>query len=398
MRSSLAVRSLAALLVLGGAALTACGDSGDDDDGDGAGGSAAGQGGTSLAGSGGTAEGATSGSGTLGGAGGTAGANGGAPNGGKAGSTGNSGGSSTGGSSAGTGTAGDGAQGGSAGASAGSSGSDGAGTDAGGNGAGGSGGGTGGLDGADPSDGCNADDFPASGPYTFDVGGTEREYIVKLPADYDPTRPYRLIFAFHGRMYDAESVDSGGPPGSGPYYGIEAEAGGSAIFVAPQALSSSWTNEGDRDGAYFDAMLERFEGQYCVDRSRVFSVGFSMGAIMTITLGCSRSDVLRAIAPMSGSLPQSGMLPDGCAGDPLPYWSSHGLQDTTIRPEQGEAARDEFVAKNGCDDASMPTEPEGCVAYQGCDAGYPVTWCTFEGEHEPAPFAGAAIWQFLSQF
>jgi hypothetical protein len=46
----------------------------------------------------------------------------------------------------------------------------------------------------------------------------------------------------------------------------------------------------------------------------------------------------------------------------------------------------------------MPTDPSPCVAYQGCDDGYPVTWCEFAGGHSPPSFASAAIWDFFSQF
>jgi poly(3-hydroxybutyrate) depolymerase len=222
-----------------------------------------------------------------------------------------------------------------------------------------------------------------------------REYIVKLPADYDVTRPVprRLIFAFHGRMYDAQSVADGGPPGSGPYYGIEALAGGSAIFVAPQALSTSWTNEGGRDVAYVNAMLLRFRTELCIDETRIFSVGFSMGAIMTLTIACGNPNTFRAIAPMSAS------LPTGCVGDtPIAYWGSHGTNDPTITYATGQAVRDAFVARNGCRTQTTPGDRDGCVNYQGCAATAPVTFCTFDGVHQPPPYAGEAIWAFLSQF
>jgi poly(3-hydroxybutyrate) depolymerase len=233
-----------------------------------------------------------------------------------------------------------------------------------------------------------------SGRFMIDVGGTMREYIIKLPAAYDPTRPYRLIFTFHGRMYSAQSVADGGPPGSGPYYGIEAVSAGSAIFVAPQALSTSWTNESGRDVAYIEAMIARFKAELCIDESRIFSVGFSMGAIMTLIASCEDDSVFRAIAPMSASLPAD------CNGNDRAraYWGSHGTEDPTISPAQGEAVRDAFVAKNGCMMTTMPGDREGCVNYQGCEAGAPVTWCTFSGVHEPPPYAGEAIWAFFSQF
>jgi len=254
----------------------------------------------------------------------------------------------------------------------------------------GTGGSTGAGGAAAPSSGCNAAAAPASGRFTIDVSGTSREYILALPANYDAGHPYRLILAFHGGQYDAQSVADGGPPGSGPYYGIQAEAKDTAIFVAPQATSSRW-NSGDV--AYVSSMIARFEAQLCVDQKRIFATGFSMGAIMTITLGCSLTDTFRAIAPMSGQISGS------CTGtQPIAYWASHGKSDPTINISQGEAARDAYATRNHCTTQTAAGSPAGCVSYQGCDTGYPVTWCPFAGVHEPAPFAGTAIWAFLSQF
>jgi hypothetical protein len=244
-----------------------------------------------------------------------------------------------------------------------------------------------------PSAGCRAGGTAMSGTFMIDVGGTMREYILKVPAGYDPMRPYRLVFAFHGGQYDAESVDQGGPPGSGPYYGIETLAGGSTIFVAPQALSGSWTDQGGRDIAYVNAMLTRFKADLCIDQSRIFATGFSFGGIMTIALGCANDGTFRAIAPMSANIRAT------CDGDqPVAYWSSHGTNDPTIMIATGRTARDEFIGRNGCTMTTMPGDRDGCVNYQGCDAGFPVTWCEFTGVHEPAPYAGAAIWAFFSQF
>jgi poly(3-hydroxybutyrate) depolymerase len=258
----------------------------------------------------------------------------------------------------------------------------------------GSGGATGNSSGtgaiAKPSAGCNSTNAPASGLATIDVSGTVREYILTLPAQYDPSHPYRLIFAFHGGKYNAQSVTDGGPPGSGPYYGIQAEAKDTAIFVAPQATTSSWSSS---DVDYVKAMVARFESQLCVDENRIFATGFSMGAIMTLTLGCGSADIFRAIAPMSGSITGT------CTGtQPIAYWSSHGTNDPSISYASGQAARNTFTTRNHCSTQTQAGSPAGCVNYQGCDPGYPVVWCPFDGVHEPAPFAGSAIWAFLSQF
>ena len=367
--------------------LIACGGGAPADTGQGgngglSGGGAPGSGGTSggggatatagAAGSVGSAGTAGSASGAAGpGTGGVAGGTGAAGRGGSGGNGGNVG---NGGSSAGAAGAAAAGRGGNAGSAAGSAGS-----------AGG---------GAMPSAGCGMANPPASGRYTIDVSGTAREYIIKMPAGYDNRRPYRLIFAFHGAMYDAASVDAGGAPSpSGPYYGIEPLAGGSAIFVAGQALSGGWSNTGGRDVAYVNAMITRFESTLCIDQSRIFATGFSFGAIMTIALGCAEADQFRAIAPMSGQIQGT------CSGNaPIAYWASHGSNDTTITPAQGEMARDMFRTRNGCTIQTTPGDRAGCVDYQGCSAGHPLTWCSFTGTHMPPPYAGEAIWAFFSRF
>jgi polyhydroxybutyrate depolymerase len=259
-------------------------------------------------------------------------------------------------------------------------------------GAGGSGAGGNGTGGPAPrpSAGCSATNPPASGTYMITVDGAAREYILTLPDGYVPNHPYRLILAFHGHMYTAESVADGGPPGSGPYYGIESEANGSAIFIAPQAIGSGWSSS---DLDFVNAMVSDTETQLCVDEGRVFATGFSMGAIMTITIGCGEGDVFRAIAAMSGDISGS------CSGShPIAYWASHGTSDPTIAIADGEAARDKFVSIDHCTSTTATADANGCLAYQGCLAGDPVVWCPFDGVHEPPPFAGPAIWSFLSQF
>jgi polyhydroxybutyrate depolymerase len=254
------------------------------------------------------------------------------------------------------------------------------------------------LPAAMPSPGCGTP-APADGAGTVDVSGTVRDYIMRLPAGYDPSIPYRIIFAFHGMQGSAQQVDDGDPPNAGlqptgPYFGIKDQSNNEAIFVAGQALSGGWTNTNGQDISYVQALVTQLDSQLCVDESRVFATGFSFGAIMTITIGCTLPDIFRAIAPMSGS------LANGCPASThsIAYWASHGTMDTTIDISLGEAARDEFVQRNGCQSTTTPTTPDGCVTYDGCAAGYPVNWCPFDGIHEPPPFSGPAIWAFLSQF
>jgi poly(3-hydroxybutyrate) depolymerase len=218
-----------------------------------------------------------------------------------------------------------------------------------------------------------------------------REYILAVPADYDSSRPYRLIFAWHPRGGSAEQVATGF---GGGYYGLESRAAGSAIFVSPEGIDQGWANTGGRDIAFLRAMLDRFRADLCIDQSRIFSTGFSYGGMMSYAVGCAMGDVFRAIAPMSGA------LYSGCEdGDnPVAMWGSHGDADTVVPLDNGRSARDVFIERNHCEQETMPVDPSPCVSYQGCDAGYPLVWCEFSGGHAMPSNSGQSIWTFFSQF
>jgi polyhydroxybutyrate depolymerase len=308
-----------------------------------------------------------------------------------AGATGGTGGSTTGGAG--------GATSGTGGATTGSGGSTG--------GAGGATGGAGGsmADAGKPTDaggtiadaagstGCGAATWPASGNFNIDVSGTQRQYIVKVPANYDTNHPYRLITTWHGLGGTAAQVAGGRGPYGG-YYGLDALAGGTAIFVSGQGLGpdggAGWPNTGGQDVAFTRALVDWMRKNYCVDNARIFSVGMSYGGIMSNTLGCSMGDTFRAITPQSGSGPRGT-----CVGQ-VAVWISHGNADETVAFTQGTASRDFWLKANHCGTTTTPANPSPCVSYEGCDPGKPVTWCEFDGGHVIQNWAPQGIWNFLS--
>ena len=51
-----------------------------------------------------------------------------------------------------------------------------------------------------------------------------------------------------------------------------------------------------------------------------------------------------------------------------------------------------------CEGLASNYQPCNCVSYQGCDSGYPVTWCEYNADHQAAPNSGPTLWSFFSQF
>jgi len=242
------------------------------------------------------------------------------------------------------------------------------------------------------SSGCSASDPPGSGRYSIDVSGTRREYVVQLPFDYVRGRQYPLVVAWHWLGGTAAEV-AAGFSGSlvGPFYGLEEQAEDGAIFVAPEGIDQGWANPGGRDVEFARELIARLDAELCIDARRIFSTGFSHGGMMSNAVGCAVADVFRAIAPMSGSL-GVGCEP-GTA--PIAVWSAHGLADTDVPIDAGREARDEFLDRNGCADASSATDPSPCVSYDDCAADQPVVWCEWDGGHAPPEFAPQAIWDFF---
>jgi polyhydroxybutyrate depolymerase len=248
------------------------------------------------------------------------------------------------------------------------------------------------------SPGCGTSEPLASGRASIDVAGSMREYILKVPADYDASQAYPLIFAFHARGGMASQVAGSG---NDDYYGLHDLADGSAIFVSPEGLDQGWRNTDGRDIAFVRAMITSFSSKLCVDQERLFSVGFSFGGMMSDAIGCAMADVFRAIAPMAGGIPNPEHPYSGCDQPnmhPIAVWMAHGDNDTVVPLSDGKDALNLFLARNECDATTMPVDPSPCVAYQGCLEGYPIHYCEFSGGHGVPSFASEAIWNFFTQF
>ncbi|RKR86513.1 poly(3-hydroxybutyrate) depolymerase [Micromonospora pisi] len=262
------------------------------------------------------------------------------------------------------------------------------------------------------SAGCGKAPTLANGTHTIQSSGKNRSFILRIPGNYDNSRQYRLIFAFHWRGGTANEIESGGTSGAAwSYYGQLEQSNNSAILVAPQGLNGGWANSGGEDVTFVDDMIRRIENDLCVDTTQRFALGFSYGGGMSYSLACSRANVFRAVAVIAGA------QLSGCSGgnQPIAYFGIHGISDTVLNISQGRSLRDTFVRNNGCTSQS-PREPASgsrthiTTAYSGCRAGYPVQWAAFDNGHMPGPVDGTytesgvttwtkgEIWRFFSQF
>ncbi len=269
---------------------------------------------------------------------------------------------------------------------------------------------SGGVDGGVAmSSGCSKTPTLKNSPGTtinYNKVASGRQYILRLPDNYDNNHPYRLILSYHWATGSASQVFNCHTEGidcyttQSPFFGLLALANNSTIFIAPDGTGGLWSNTGGADVTFTDDILKQVEDDLCIDTSRVELEGFSMGGAMTITLLCQRPGVFRAgVAHSAGGQP----MPTTC--QPVPYFASLGSQEAG-----GQTSTADFFAKtNGCTAETLPKAPTGghvCTDYKGCSAGHPVHWCPFDGGHTPSPVDSGQsttwmpkeVWSFLSQY
>jgi polyhydroxybutyrate depolymerase len=219
------------------------------------------------------------------------------------------------------------------------------------------------------SPGCGkpATASPQSGvTQSVKASGVDRSFVLYVPKAYDPQRGYPVVVLYHG--IDATGADMAA------YIQMQDYAAGEAIVAFPTAVNGRWDTSGDRDLAFFDALLGSLETTLCVNEQRVFALGFSFGAYMVNHLGCKRSDVLRAFVAADGGFPNA----TGCGATAALVY--HRTDDDDEPVSNGKRARDKWLGINGCASTTKPVadfglQGLGCVQYDGCAAHAPLLWC-----------------------
>jgi polyhydroxybutyrate depolymerase len=157
---------------------------------------------------------------------------------------------------------------------------------------------------------------PGRHEVSFDVNGVKRLAVVVVPTAV--SKPLPLVFVFHGhggtganieRRFDIEGL---WPAAIVVYpYGLVGHAG----KTDPKGVKSGWQTElgesGDRDLAFYDAMLATLQSKLPVDTRRVYAMGHSNGSGFVSLLLNQRGSGIAATANLSGQ-PSARLL----AGDP----------------------------------------------------------------------------------
>jgi polyhydroxybutyrate depolymerase len=253
---------------------------------------------------------------------------------------------------------------------------------------------------------------------TLEHKGLNREYVLFVPSAYDSATAIPLLFNFHGFGGNASEYMA--------YADMRtlAESEG-FILVYPQGSdldgSPHWNtcpNGGDNksnadDFGFIAALVSELSGTYSIDQKRIYAAGYSNGGMMAYGLANYRSEIVAAVASVSGTMLDCTATPE----HPMPVIHLHGTADDTL-PYDGnnyykgaQTVLNHWIAFNNTNSSpTVTSDTSGSMAieryvYDQGDAGVAVThykyiggghhWFTasYQGED-----TARLIWDFVSQY
>ena len=253
------------------------------------------------------------------------------------------------------------------------------------------------------------------------LGHARRSYRLHVPARYAAMQPVPVLLDSHGYGGSAESEEKGSS------YDHLADRDG-FLAVYPQGLTAQdapgWASAarldlGVDEIAYFGAVLDQLERQFCVDQRRVYATGFSNGGGMTEMLACYLSNRIAAVAPVSGNYYLAAK--QRCRPPrPVAILATHGTADPVI-PYAGVSRAENpgwpllsipdfmasWAARDGCQSEPvtfLDSQDVTGLRWEGCVGRVSVVHYRWNGGGHalPAEIGGEpareVIWRFLASY
>ncbi len=234
----------------------------------------------------------------------------------------------------------------------------------------------------------------AAEPRSWMVDGVERTALVEPPSKKTASAP--VVFVFHGH--------GGSSRNAARTFRLH-EAWPEAWVIYPQGLPTpgllsdkegkraGWQlrsgAQGDRDLAFYDAMLASLRAEPDVDARRVFAAGHSNGGGFAYLLWAERGDTLAALAPSAAAL----VLPERTLR-PLPVLHLGGMRDRLVKFEWQERMID-LVLRVNRGGGRLASAPGEAVYPPKDDKGAETVVLLRAGGHRLADDAGERIAAFF---
>jgi hypothetical protein len=267
-----------------------------------------------------------------------------------------------------------------------------------------------------------------------------RQFFVRVPADYDRNRPYRVVY-----MGSGCGARRAGKTSTYPLFDEVQGGSEQAVYVGMSVPDNDSNpgcydnNTGELSGEWeaFELMHTLVESTYCVDNRRIYVAGYSTGAWLSNMWGCyfggtpsppldepdrkanraqrkfSPRWAIRGHLGVTGSLPPN--QPQPCNGPSAGLWI-HDAADASNLIATNIASLELSLKTNGCvgnyvdgpkrawaPAENIPGMGGGiCQEYTGCPAEtvqrYPLVFCTTtgQGHSDQAASAIPTFTQFMN--
>jgi polyhydroxybutyrate depolymerase len=162
------------------------------------------------------------------------------------------------------------------------------------------------------------------------VDGTTRTYRLAVPAAYRRGRATPLIFDFHGSGSNAVQQSAySGLPSTGAAAGY--------LVVTPDAIGGDWDlaapGAPTADQHLVSALEHDLASRYCVERTRIYAAGISLGSEFATIVACDPADHIAAVGLVAAEY-----LLRPCPG-PVPVLAFHGTADPIVPYASGATGR-----------------------------------------------------------
>lgn len=240
---------------------------------------------------------------------------------------------------------------------------------------------------------------------TLEFDGLERSYRQFVPSGVADGAHLPLVVALHG------GLGSGDQFAAASNFETLAQSSG-FVVVFPDGLDRTWNagtccgqsvKKNTDDVGFLAALITELTKTAPIDADRVFVAGHSNGAMMAFRFGCERADLVKAIAPVAGSLE----IPECKPSRGVSLLAIHGDADQNHPIDGGVGSRSiaGVSYRSMQDTLAMWTKAMGCdgnpaqsvdgalttTTWKGCADGARAEFVVIAGADHPWPGGKAGV-------
>lgn len=234
--------------------------------------------------------------------------------------------------------------------------------------------------------------------------GKQRKYLLYVPPSYDPSRPTPLVITIHGfAQWPANQRDVS------RWNPLADEYGFIVVYPSGTGFPKRWGAHGRtnlltppaEDVTFISDLIDKLEGEYNIDPTRIYANGLSNGGGMTYLLACKLADRIAAIGTVAGAY--TFPLHECQPSRTVPMIVFHGDADPIVPYYGGKSGPfdqpfpvipdwvAQWARQNGCNETPVELPAQGQVTgikYIGCNQGAEVPFYTIHGGGHAWPGGG----------